>query len=111
MISFSIILSTRQIIVRLFWYVMPYSRNITRVTLLFGWYFYYFLNRIGFIEQIVLETIITTRAIRKVSSGELLTTQSMRKIIMYKDTYILQVLLNVVIAGIEVLVVSGNTFL
>jgi hypothetical protein len=54
-----------------------------------------------------------TRAIRKVTSGELLTKQSMRKqILLYikMHTY-LTLLLIVVTAGIEELVVSGNTFL
>jgi hypothetical protein len=43
-----------------------------------------------------------TRAIQKVTSGELLMKQAMRKkILCTKNTYILEVLLNVVTAGIE----------
>jgi hypothetical protein len=53
------------------------------------------------------------RAIRKVTSGELLKKQAMQKnIYIYtKNTYILKLLLNVVAAGIEALVVSRNTLL
>jgi hypothetical protein len=58
--------------------------------------------------QAILNEIHSTRAIRKVTSCELLTKQTMRtKFIIYKNTYILKLLLNVVTAGIEVLV-SGN---
>jgi hypothetical protein len=54
-----------------------------------------------------------TRTIQNVTSGELLTKHAMRKeIILYKkNTYILKLLLNVVTAGIEALVISGNKFL
>jgi hypothetical protein len=46
-----------------------------------------------------------TRAIRKVTSGELLTKQAMRKnVIIYRNMYILKLLLNVVTAGIDALV-------
>jgi hypothetical protein len=51
-------------------------------------------------------SIDTMRAIRKVTSGELLTKQAMREKYYYtKNTYILKLLLNVVATGIEVLVV------
>jgi hypothetical protein len=50
-------------------------------------------------------------AIRKVTSGELFIKQAIRKKILYtKNMYILMLLLNTVIAGIEALV-SGNKFL
>jgi hypothetical protein len=54
-----------------------------------------------------------TRAIRKVTSGELLAKQAMkRKLIIYKKSkYILKLLLNVVTAGIEALAIFGNKFL
>jgi hypothetical protein len=53
-----------------------------------------------------------TKDIRKVSSGELLTKQAMRKELLYiKNTYILKLLLNVVTIGSELLVESGNKFL
>jgi hypothetical protein len=45
------------------------------------------------------------KAIRKVISGELLTKEEM---IYTKDTYILQLLLNVVTARIEALFISGE---
>jgi hypothetical protein len=52
-----------------------------------------------------------TRVIGKVTSGALLTKQAMRKKTLHtKNTYILKLLLNIVIAGIETLV-SGNKFL
>jgi hypothetical protein len=51
------------------------------------------------------------RAIQKVTSGELLTKQAMRKYLLYmKNAYILKLLLNVVTTRIEALV-SGNKFL
>jgi hypothetical protein len=50
-----------------------------------------------------------TRAIRKVTAAELLKIQAMRKKLLYtKNTFILELLLNVVTAGTEALVVSGN---
>jgi hypothetical protein len=54
-----------------------------------------------------------TRAIRKVTSGDLLTKQAMRSKCYYvqKNTYIFKLLLYIVTAGIEALVISGNTFL
>jgi hypothetical protein len=54
-----------------------------------------------------------TRVIWKVSSGELLTKEERRIKIYYiqKNMYIIKLLLNVVTAGIEALVVSGNKFL
>jgi hypothetical protein len=54
-----------------------------------------------------------TRDIRKVNAGELLTKQATREKMLYtkKITYILKLHLNVVTAGIETLVVSGNKFL
>jgi hypothetical protein len=52
------------------------------------------------------------RATRKVTSSELLTEQALRKNVLYtKNTYISKLLLNVLTAGIEALVVSGNKFL
>jgi hypothetical protein len=53
-----------------------------------------------------------TRAIRKVTPGELLTKQGMRKkkLLYTKNTYVLMLLLNVITGGIEALV-SGNKFL
>jgi hypothetical protein len=54
------------------------------------------------------------RLFRKVTSGELLTKEAMRKRILYtKNTYIrvLKILLNVVTDGTELPVVSGNKFL
>jgi uncharacterized membrane protein len=51
-------------------------------------------------------------AIQKVTSGELLTKQVIRKnFIACKNTYILKLLLNVVTIGIMALVLSGNKFL
>jgi hypothetical protein len=50
------------------------------------------------------------RAIRKVTSGELLTKQAMRKKIYAKNLYILKLLLNRVATGLEALVL-GNMFL
>lgn len=51
------------------------------------------------------------RAIQKVTSGELLTKQEMRKKILYtKDRYILKLICTVVTARIEALIVSGNKF-
>jgi hypothetical protein len=53
-----------------------------------------------------------TRAIRKVTSSELLTKQAVRKNVLYrKNTYILKLLLNLFTAGIEALVISRNKFL
>jgi hypothetical protein len=51
------------------------------------------------------------RAIQKITSGEQLKKQAMRKILHKKNTYILKLLLNIVTAGIEALAVSGNKFL
>jgi hypothetical protein len=52
------------------------------------------------------------RAIRKVTDGELLTKQGMRKNLIYKrNTYILKLLRNTVTAGIEALVLSRNNFI
>jgi hypothetical protein len=52
------------------------------------------------------------RAIWKVTSGELLTKQAMRKKILYtKNMYILKLLLNVITTGIEAPVMSGYKFL
>jgi hypothetical protein len=53
------------------------------------------------------------RAIQKVTSGELLTKQAMRTnfIIYKKNMYVLKLHLNIVTAGIESLVISGNNFL
>jgi hypothetical protein len=42
-----------------------------------------------------------TKAIRKVTSGELSTKQAMRKIVYKKNTYVFKLLLNIVPAGIE----------
>jgi hypothetical protein len=53
---------------------------------------------------------INAKTIRKVTSGELLTRQAMRKTLYAKNTYIHKLLLNIVTAGTEA-VVSGNTFL
>jgi hypothetical protein len=50
-------------------------------------------------------------AIWKVTSSELLTKQAVRKKLYTKYAYILKLLLNVVTAGIEELVISGNKFL
>jgi hypothetical protein len=47
---------------------------------------------------------VCSRAVWKVTSGELLTKQA-------NNTYILKLLLNVVTTGIEALVISGNKFL
>jgi hypothetical protein len=53
-----------------------------------------------------------TSATWKITSSELLTKQAMRKKLLYtKYTYILEVLLNVVTAGIEALVILGNKFM
>jgi hypothetical protein len=52
-----------------------------------------------------------TRAIQKVTSGELLRKQPMRKNHYIINTYILNLLLNVFTAGIEAFVVAGNKFL
>jgi hypothetical protein len=53
-----------------------------------------------------------TRAIRRITSGELLTKQTMRKILLNtKNMYILNLFLKVFITGIEAIVVSGNKFL
>jgi hypothetical protein len=50
-------------------------------------------------------------AIRKVTSGELLTKQAVRKKLLYRrNKYILKILLIVITARIEALVL-GNTFL
>jgi hypothetical protein len=52
------------------------------------------------------------RASGKVTSGELLTKQAMRKKILYaKNMHILKLLLYIVTARIEVLAVSGNKIL
>jgi hypothetical protein len=53
------------------------------------------------------------RIIWKVTSGDLLAKQTVRrkKIIVYKKMYIYKLLINVVTTGIEALVVSGNKFL
>jgi hypothetical protein len=53
------------------------------------------------------------RTTQKVTSNELLTKQAMRRkhLLCTKITYILKPFLNVVTAGIEALVVSGNEFL
>jgi hypothetical protein len=51
------------------------------------------------------------RAIWKVTSSKLLTKQTTRKNLLYaKNTYILKLLQNLVTAGIEAFVVSGNRF-
>jgi hypothetical protein len=56
-------------------------------------------------------TYIYRRAIRKVTSGEMLTKQAMRKtFLLYTKKCILKILLNVVTAGTEALV-SCNKFL
>jgi hypothetical protein len=53
-----------------------------------------------------------TRAMRKVTSGEMLTKQATSKKLLYtNNTYILKLLLNVVTAGIETLFILGNKFL
>jgi hypothetical protein len=52
-----------------------------------------------------------TRAIWKVTYSEVLTKQAMKKIILYKNAYILKLLLDVVATGTEPLVVSANKFL
>jgi hypothetical protein len=50
-------------------------------------------------------------AYRKVTSGELLTTQETRKTLLYTNNmYILKTLINVVIAGIEELGYQGRIF-
>jgi hypothetical protein len=56
---------------------------------------------------------LSTRAIQKVTSGELLTKQTMRKrIVLYtKNMDVHKLLLNAVTVRIEALVVSGNKFL
>jgi hypothetical protein len=53
------------------------------------------------------------RAIWKITSGELLIKQAMRKkMLLYtKNTHILQLLLNMVTARIEALVASGSKFI
>jgi hypothetical protein len=52
------------------------------------------------------------RAIREVTSGELLAKQAMRKKLLYiKNTYILKLLQNIVTAGTEAIAISKNTFL
>jgi hypothetical protein len=52
------------------------------------------------------------RAIRKVTSGELLTKQATKKMLLYtKNMYILKLPLNSITAGIEAFVISGNKFL
>jgi hypothetical protein len=53
------------------------------------------------------------RDIQKVTSGKLLTKQAMRKtnFVIYKNTYIPELLHSVVTTGIEELVILGNTFL
>jgi hypothetical protein len=59
-----------------------------------------------------LELSSLTSAIRKVTSGGLLTKQAMSKILLYtKNAYTHQLPLNVVTIGIEALVVLGNEFL
>jgi hypothetical protein len=59
-----------------------------------------------------LPAVLIMRDIRKVTSGELLTKQATRKKLLYiKITYILKLLLNVVTAGIEILVVSENKYM
>jgi hypothetical protein len=67
------------------------------------------------IEELVYHVrrvYLLARAIRKVTSGELLSKQAMRKKLLYtKNTYIRKLLLNIVTAGIEALVVLGNEFL
>jgi hypothetical protein len=51
-------------------------------------------------------------AVRKVTSGKLLTKQAMRKKILYtKNMYILKLLINSVTTKIEALITSGNVFL
>jgi hypothetical protein len=51
------------------------------------------------------------RAIRKVTSGKLLTKQTMTKNVILKNSNILQLFRNEVTAGTEALVVSGSKFL
>jgi hypothetical protein len=53
--------------------------------------------------------IYYVRVIRKVTCGDLLTKQAMKKILYAKNTYILKLLLNIVTGGTETLV-SGNIF-
>jgi hypothetical protein len=51
-------------------------------------------------------------SIQKVACGELLTKQAMRKSVLYmKNTYMLNLLLNVVTTGIEAHVILENKFL
>jgi hypothetical protein len=52
-----------------------------------------------------------TRVIWKVTSGELLTKQAMRKNVVIYIKYIHKLLLNIVTDGTEALVISENTFL
>jgi hypothetical protein len=54
---------------------------------------------------------IYKRTIQKITSGELLTEQAMKKNVFTKNTYMLKLLLNIVTARIETLVASGNKFL
>jgi hypothetical protein len=52
-----------------------------------------------------------TRAIRKATSNECQQNKAMKILIIYENTYILKLLLNVVTPGIEVIIVSRNRFL
>jgi hypothetical protein len=56
---------------------------------------------------------LCTRAIQKVTSGDLLTKQAMRKknVLCTKNTYMLKGLLSIVTTGIQALVILGNNFL
>jgi hypothetical protein len=52
------------------------------------------------------------RDIQNVTSGELLAIQAMRKnVIISKNTYIFNLLLNLVTPGIKALIIPGNKFL
>jgi hypothetical protein len=60
-------------------------------------------------KHIAAYTLAGMRAIRKLTSGELLTKQAEKNYT--KNVYVLKLLLNVVTARIEALVVSGNKLL
>jgi hypothetical protein len=51
------------------------------------------------------------RDIGKVTSSELLAKQATKKIIIYKNMYTLELLLNIFIAEIEAILISGKEFL
>jgi hypothetical protein len=73
------------------------------------WYINYF--PLYFCNHTALKNVSNTRAIRNVTSGELLTKRSMRKkMVLYaKNMYILKLLFNTVAAGIEALVLGNKS--